>query len=140
MLKIITLALSLFIGTPLMSKESCPLELKSQKLCAHISWKLGPQYGAYSTAIVKYWKKGAPKTQLTDPKKTIEVYPWMVMKGMEHGGSDIEIKKLGLGTYEVSKILFLKMMGHWELRFKNEGKNPKKDYLAKLRIPLTKNK
>ena len=116
-----------------MSKESCPLELKEQGLCAQVSWKLGPQYGAYSTAVVKYWKKGK-SNQLIAPKSSIEIYPWMIMEGMEHGGSKVEIKKLEQGTFEVTKIQFLKMKGHWELRFKKPGTNSKKSYLAKTKI------
>ncbi|MEE2744347.1 MAG: FixH family protein [Bdellovibrionota bacterium] len=133
MLKKIALAITLLLSFPLMSKETCPLELKGHGLCAQVSWKLGPQYGAYSTALIKYWKKGK-SNQLVDPKSNIEVYPWMIMEGMEHGASKVEIKKLDQGTFEVSKIQFLKMKGHWELRFKKPGANSKKSYLAKTKI------
>ena len=122
------------------SVGDCPVELKKHNLCAQISWKLGPQYGAYSKAVVTYWKKGLKKEGFVDPSPKLEVYPWMIMPGMEHGGSKVKIKKLSKGTYEVDQILFLKMQGFWELRFKEQGAHPKKGALAKNKILFPKKK
>ena len=122
------------------SKADCPVELTKHKLCADISWKLGPQYGIYSKAVVTYWKKGLKKEGLIDPNPSIEVYPWMIMPGMEHGGSKVKTKKLAKGTYEIDQILFVKMTGFWELRFKEPGANPKKGALAKNKIHFDKKK
>ena len=135
------LILTLFIGPHSNASTSdCPVELTKHKLCADISWKLGPQYGIYSKAVVTYWKKGLKKEGFVDPEPNLEVYPWMIMPGMEHGGSQVKTKKLAKGTYEIDQILFLKMQGFWELRFKEPGANPKKGALAKNRINFSKKK
>ena len=122
------------------SKSDCPVELSKHNLCANISWKLGPQYGIYSKAVVTYWKKGLKAEGLVDPNPSLEVYPWMIMPKMEHGGSKVKIKKLAKGTYEIDQILLLKMQGFWELRFKEPGANPKNGALAKNKIHFTKKK
>ena len=133
--------LSFFIHSPIYaSKANCPVELTKHNLCAKVSWKLGPQYGAYSKAVVTYWKKGLKQKGLVDPSPSLEVYPWMIMPGMEHGGSKVKVTKLKKGTYEVDQILFLKMQGSWELRFKENGANPKKGALAKNKILFPKKK
>ncbi len=122
------------------SKTDCPVELTKHNLCANISWKLGPQYGIYSKAVVTYWKKGLKSEGFVDPNPSLEVYPWMIMPGMEHGGSKVKAKRLTKGTYEIDQILFLKMQGFWEIRFKEPGANPKKGALAKNKIHFPKKK
>ena len=139
----ITLITFLIMTNVYASKSDCPVELSKHNLCANISWKLGPQYGIYSKAVVTYWKKGLKAEGLVDPNPSLEVYPWMIMHGMEHGSRPVVINRLSNGSYRVSKILFTKMNhGFWEMRFKinqtiEQNFDPKADYDLKFKVKFT---
>lgn len=74
----------------------------------HASWKQGPFSNAYSTAILKFSSKGAPKTV-----QILLAKPWM--SSMGHGSHEKPtVRKIAHNEFEISKIFFT-MSGPWEL-------------------------
>lgn len=114
----------------------CEVEIKELNLCAQLSWSEGPEWGKFSHAELKYWKKQDKGQTLVDPQEELVAYPWMIMPRMEHGGRAPVVTKVSDGHYRLERFQFAKMPGHWEVRLKKKGGSERNDALAIFRVPL----
>lgn len=88
-----------------------PEEISFEKsaLCAKVQWISGPSVNQYSSASV---------TLSADTDLKLNIVPWMVMGGMEHGSRPVVITNSSPKDYLVEKIYFMGgMMGEWYLKF-----------------------
>lgn len=114
----------------------CPISLEVIDLCAELKWTRGPLWGGFSQAEVTYWKRTETDERvLVDPPKDIIVYAWMIMPTMEHGAKTPTVKKIKTGVFQVDQLQFMKMPGHWEVRWRQQKSDEKKP-LAKLKVEL----
>ena len=116
--------------------SDCTIFLSEENLCLDIAWIDGPKYNVYSKSIFTFWKKDDLKKTPTAPSKEIDIYPWMVMPGMEHGGRPVVLKNTSAGVYEVSKIYFAQMTGHWEMRVRYVDTDRRTAAIAKINVEL----
>lgn len=116
-------------------ESHCPIPFEDVDLCAQLKWTRGPLWGGFSQAEVSYWKRSDKEKTLIDPPKDLIVYAWMIMPTMEHGARTPTVKKLKTGTFLVDQIQFMKMPGHWEVRWRKQ-KADEKEPLAKLKVEL----
>lgn len=135
MTRYLFLLLLAFLPTQIFATD-CSLELKGLKICVELEWKRGPVWGGFSQAQVSYWDKTSSDKTPVDPPKDLIVYPWMIMPNGEHGGRTPTVKKVSKGVYLVDQFQFMKMPGHWEVRWRHQKDDEKKGALAKMKVSL----
>ncbi len=121
-MKYLLLILCLFIsacGKPPYLKKSAYLNSNNHdtllffeisNIVLEINWQTPISTTDSATAILKVSQNGVPKPL---PLNSL-IYLWMPSMG--HGSSDITIKEIASGVYELSDIYFI-MNGDWQLRF-----------------------
>lgn len=116
-MKKLVLAISLIVST--MASAHCPIEFKTENLCASLTWQNPPKLDVNNTFTVKFWQKGDHNHVGMEPKNTLKMKTWMVMdNGHSHGGAAITWNELEEGVYIVENAKFFMhgMKGHWEIK------------------------
>ena len=95
-------------------------------LCAKIQWINTPVLNQFISASV---------TLSADTSLKLNVIPWMVMPGHEHGSRPVVITAVGPTDYLVEKMYFMGgMMGEWFLRL--QLLNDKKEVTEEVRVKV----
>jgi hypothetical protein len=110
------LVISLLFSQIALAKE-CDKVLE-KKICIELNWLEGPHIDAFST--VEITLSNYNNGELLDIDK-LNLYPWMVMDGHEHGSMDVLIEKVSPGKFIIDEIYFFSgMEGIWQLKLENE--------------------
>lgn len=97
----------------------CPIEFKTENLCANLEWKAPPKLDVNNSFTLTFWQKGDHNHVPTQPKADLNLKTWMVMtNGHSHGGAALTWNELEEGIYEVNNAKFFMhgMKGHWEIK------------------------
>lgn len=128
------LFLSLFIISSQAFAKDCLIPVEKENLCLEIKWQEGPKYDVYSKATFTFSKKDSATNTPVAPSKEIDIYPWMIMTGMEHGARPVVLKNISPGVYEVAKIYFSEMDGTWEMRVRYADGDRRTGALTKVKV------
>ena len=106
--------------------EQGEINFVKNNICARVDWVKGPSINEFNTVVVN----------LTEDKDlTLNVLPWMVMMGHEHGSRPVAIKAVTPRDYLIEKIYFMGgMNGQWYLKF--QLLNDKKEVVEEVRSPV----
>lgn len=97
----------------------CPIEFKSENLCASLEWKNPPKINVNNSFKLMFWENGDQNHVPTEPKADLNLKTWMVMaNGHSHGGAAMTWSEIEEGVYEVNDAKFFMhgMKGHWEIK------------------------
>lgn len=95
-------------------------------ICARVDWVKGPSINEFNTVVVNLSE---------DKGLTLNVLPWMVMMGHEHGSRPVAIKAVSPRDYLIEKIYFMGgMNGQWYLRL--QLLNDQKVVVEEIRTPV----
>lgn len=106
--------------------EQGEINFVKNNICARVDWVKGPSINEFNTVVVN----------LSDDKDlTLNVLPWMVMMGHEHGSRPVAIKAVTPRDYLIEKIYFMGgMNGQWYLKL--QLLNDKKEVVEEVRSPV----
>lgn len=106
--------------------EQGEINFVKNNICARVDWVKGPSINEFNTVVVN----------LTEDKDlTLNVIPWMVMMGHEHGSRPVTIKAVTPRDYLIEKIYFMGgMNGQWYLKL--QLLNDKKEVVEEVRTPV----
>ncbi|EQC46832.1 hypothetical protein [Bacteriovorax sp. Seq25_V] len=97
----------------------CPLEFKSENLCAILNWKKAPIANVDNSFEVTFWKKGDYNHVPVTPQADVGFIAWMVMdNGHQHGGPAMTWNEISEGKFEVNDAKFFMhgMKGYWQVK------------------------
>lgn len=109
----------------LSSLAHCPIEFKTEGLCAELTWLKGPFLNVESTFEVKFWQKGSGHVYQT-PKNEVDLYSWMIMdNGHSHGGPMISWTQTEEGVFlvEDARFFMMGMKGFWNVVISTKDEN-----------------
>ncbi len=106
--------------------EQGEINFVKNNICARVDWVKGPSINEFNTVVVN----------LTEDKDlTLNVLPWMVMMGHEHGSRPVAIKAVTPRDYLIEKIYFMGgMNGQWYLKL--QLLNDQKVVVEEVRMPV----
>lgn len=106
--------------------EQGEINFVKNNICARVDWVKGPSINEFNTVVVN----------LTEDKDlTLNVLPWMVMMGHEHGSRPVAIKAVTPRDYLIEKIYFMGgMNGQWYLKL--QLLNDQKVVVEEVRLPV----
>jgi len=106
--------------------EQGEINFVKNNICARFDWVKGPSINEFNTVVVNLSE---------DKDLTLNVLPWMVMMGHEHGSRPVAIKAVTPRDYLIEKIYFMGgMNGQWYLKF--QLLNDKKEVVEEVRTPV----
>ncbi len=97
----------------------CPLEFKSENLCAVLNWKRAPMANVNNSFDVTFWVKGDKNHVPVSPNADVGFISWMVMdNGNAHGGPTMNWREIEEGRFEVNDAKFFMhgMKGYWQVK------------------------
>ena len=95
---------------------ACEAKFTSSQ-CISMSWSTKPtdaESGSFKFKIYRINLGDGSPVPVDPADVTLNVVLWMPSMG--HGSSPVQLKKLDVGTYEVTDVFFI-MRGAWEIRF-----------------------
>ena len=106
--------------------EQGEINFVKNNICARVDWVKGPSINEFNTVVVNLSE---------DKDLTLNVIPWMVMMGHEHGSRPVAIKAVTPRDYLIEKIYFMGgMNGQWYLKL--QLLNDKKEVIEEVRSPV----
>ena len=106
--------------------EQGEINFVKNNICARVDWVKGPSINEFNTVVVNLSE---------DKDLTLNVIPWMVMMGHEHGSRPVAIKAVTPRDYLIEKIYFMGgMNGQWYLKL--QLLNDKKEVVEEVRSPV----
>lgn len=126
-MKMLSLAL-MFISffTNVYACEPGDLNFVKNNICARVSWIKGPSINEFNAVAVNLSE---------DKNLTLNVIPWMVMSGHQHGSRPVVTTITSPTDYVIDRIYFMGgMSGQWYLKF--QLLNEKKEVVEEVRTPI----
>lgn len=106
--------------------EQGEINFVKNNICARVDWVKGPSINEFNTVVVNLSE---------DKDLSLNVLPWMVMTGHEHGSRPVAIKAVTPRDYLIERIYFLGgMNGQWHLKL--QLLNDQKVVVEEVRVPV----
>lgn len=106
--------------------EQGEINFAKNNICAKINWIKGPSINEFNTVSVSLSE---------DKNLKLNVLPWMVMMGHEHGSRPVVMSNVSPTDYLVEKIYFMGgMNGQWYLKL--QLVNDSKEVVEEVRTPV----